>query len=433
MNTLSNNIGIRFYIDKNVNLEIKLACKEFAKWLKISMSFNTVIKVYISEEYKVITKKHIRASGIFGTPTYKYPYIKLATGDFKKMKQKYGEYSAIMSIIDTFAHEIIHYKQWIENTPFKEKQADKEGRKLVEAFSEYKDGFLYLKNKAISLISKGDKQYNIENYIGAIKYYKKVIKLYPKFNLVYSSMGDALSYSKRHEEALCYYNKGIEIDTEDYNLFNGKALTFDELERYEEAIICYDDAIRLNPDDSTMYSNKGYPLVQTGRLIEALDCYNKAISLDSKDEDAHIFKAEVLEKLLKYDESLACYEKAILINCNNAISYNGKGHVLYLLDKYKEAIEYFNISTNIDSQYVEPYYNAAKSYIALNDTENCMINLKKSIKLDEEYKIFAKEEGFFNSISNLKGYSNLSMTTPSVKTPPQAKNPVYIKVTSPMC
>ena len=409
MNTLSNNGGIKFYIDKNVNFKIKLACKEFAKWLKINMTFIVEIKVYISEDYKVITKKHIRACGIFGTASQenKYSYIKLATGDFKQMEEKDGEYSAIMTIIDTFAHEIIHYKQWIENTPYKEKEADKEGRKLVEAFSEYKNGFLSIKNKAISLISKGDKQYNIENYLGAIKYYKKVIRLYPKLNLVYRAMGDALSYSKRYEEAICYYNKGIEINAEDYNLFHGKALTFDELEKYEDAIICYDDAIRLNPNDSTIYSDKGYTLVQTERLTEALDCYNKAISLDSKYENAYIFKAEVLEQLLKYEESLACYEKALLINCNNAISHNGKGNVLYLLEKYKEAIESFKIAINLDSEYAEPLYNVAKSYIELNDTENCMINLKKSIKLDDEYKKFAKEEGFFNSISNLKEFSDL--------------------------
>lgn len=409
MNTLSNKVGIRFYIDENVDLEIKLACKEFAKWLKINITFNTLIKVHISKEYQVITRRKERVSGIFGTPSYKnkYPYIKVATGDFQELKEENGKYNALMSTLNTFAHEIIHYKQWIENRPFREKEAKKESTKLVESFSEYKEGFLSVSNKVISLIYKGDAQYDIENYMRAIKYYEKVIELYPELNLVYSYMANALGYIKRYDEALYFYNKGIEIEPEDYNLFTAKALTLDELERFEEAIICYDDAIRLNPKESTIYSNKGYPLVQTGRLIEALNCYDKAISLNSKYEDAYIFKAEVLEQLLNYEGSLECYETAIRINCDNSISYNGKGHVLYLLEKYKESIEHFNKAINIDSEYAEPYYNRAISYIALNDTENCISSLTEAIELDDLYRKYAKEEGYFDSISDLCSNINI--------------------------
>jgi len=39
--------------------------------------------------------------------------------------------------------------------------------------------------------------------------------------------------------------------------------------------------------------------------------------------------------------------------------------------------------------------------------ENCIISLKKSIELDEEYKNDVIEEGLFNSISNLKEFVDL--------------------------
>lgn len=402
MNNISEQCDVVLHFDKNVDLQVKLACKEFRKWLKLNKYLSSIVQVYVKSSEKVKTKDKKSAVGIFGTPLYKYPYIKISAGDFQSLKYKRGNYNALMCILDAFAHEIVHYNQWIKNKPYKESEANRTGKIMVEKYSEFKNGILIANKKELELIDKGDRCCDDENYAGAIKYYNKVINLNPYLDCIFRNMGDLYGLLNKHKEAIDYYNKAIELNQQNYEAYLNKGYSLDELKRFDDAILCYDYVISHNPEEIYAYLNKGYALLYSNRYEEALDYFNKVIDIDSENEDAFIFKAQTLKALSKFEEALSCYDMALKINSENEITYNGEGCIFYILKKYEKSIILYNKSITIDPEYAEAYYNRAISYMALNDIENCLDSLKMAIKIDNRYKDYAIEEKYFDNINNLE-------------------------------
>lgn len=403
MNNILKSNSIKMHYSKHIDIRIKLAYKEFNKWIKTYMNLVKVLHVFIKEDYNILSRNKESAIGLFGYPNgrNKYPYIKLAIGDFEDLCFKNGEYIAIMSILHTYAHELVHFEQWLDNKPSLEKKADKKATKLVEDFSDYKKGLLISNKKIISIVQKGDKYHNLGKFQKAIMYYETAIYFNCQESSVYRDLGDAYSSLERYEDAITYYDKAIKIEPADEYSLIGKGFSLDKLRRYNDAILCYDHVIELFPKDIIAYKNKGYSLFCSNKFQEAIECFSKAIYLDSKDEDAYIFKAQVMERLTKYQEAIEVYDSAIQINSKNAFLYNGKGNVLYLLQKYEESIKYYNKAIQIDAEYGDVYYNRAISFIALNKVKESMDDLSIAIKINPIYKQYAKEEKCFNKISYL--------------------------------
>lgn len=394
---------IKMHFEKDVNLCVKLAFKEFRKWLKTKMIFAITINVYVTNTYRVTTKNHVEGTGIFGTPSSKnkYPYIKLATSDFEELKNEIGYYNGMMSILHTFAHEIVHYKQWIDNKAFREKLADKEATKLVNEYTDYKMGFLTANRKTLSLIEKAYDYYDKENFISAIDYFSRVVLPDSELELIFKDLGNAYSALCNYEQAIQYYDKALDLNKIDYDLYVNKGYSLDKLFRFEESSLCYDYAIALNPKDEIAYLNKGYSLLCSDKLMESIKYFDKVIEINPEYEDAYIFKAQIYEKLSDYDNSIQAYDKAININPSNMTNYIRKGRILYLIGKYEECIEAINRKVQIKCLEAEAYYYLALSYIKLDRIEDCIINLKKSIEFDRNYKNIAQSSGLFNSIINL--------------------------------
>lgn len=85
------------------------------------------------------------------------PYIRMATGDFEELVSERGEENAIYAILECMAHEIIRYRQWLENPDMDaekaETEAERESTNLVDE---------YLGNNFINEIIEQKKIWTIE-------------------------------------------------------------------------------------------------------------------------------------------------------------------------------------------------------------------------------------------------------------------------------
>jgi hypothetical protein len=63
------------------------------------------------------------------------PFIRIATGDYSELIEERGKKDALYAMLDSMAHEIIHYQQWLENRELNEEEADEEGYKLVDSYA----------------------------------------------------------------------------------------------------------------------------------------------------------------------------------------------------------------------------------------------------------------------------------------------------------
>ena len=62
------------------------------------------------------------------------PYIRIATGDYLTLKRQHGRNDALASYIVSLAHEVVHYRQWVETGETWERGIS---RKAIRLLREY--------------------------------------------------------------------------------------------------------------------------------------------------------------------------------------------------------------------------------------------------------------------------------------------------------
>ena len=85
--------------------------------MRKSYEFPIRVPAYLSPHDKIRTANGDLVSASFFAPwdRTEEPYIRIATGDFPELRRELGRDDALASIINSFAHEVVHYHQWVES------------------------------------------------------------------------------------------------------------------------------------------------------------------------------------------------------------------------------------------------------------------------------------------------------------------------------
>lgn len=69
------------------------------------------------------------------------PYIRIATGDYYEMAEKWDNRTAIMEILRTLAHELTHYFQWVNHLQLtiigEERQAKRYANLIINEYESF--------------------------------------------------------------------------------------------------------------------------------------------------------------------------------------------------------------------------------------------------------------------------------------------------------
>ena len=108
--------GIRLRFDKNVDPEVRRACKQFVNWLREQYCFPVRVPIYFksSKTVRACNGEEVSAT-FFGTFDMDYePYIRVSVGDYYDMLEKSDRDDALAAILASVTHELSHYFQWIK-------------------------------------------------------------------------------------------------------------------------------------------------------------------------------------------------------------------------------------------------------------------------------------------------------------------------------
>jgi len=141
----NNRSGLRTRFDKNVDSEVRRACKEFCVWLREEYYFPQRVVIYFKSSSQIRTREGEMVSATFLEPLHKNvePYIKISTGDYQELTERRGKDNALAAILRTIAHELTHYFQWINNIELTEigyeRQAKNYSEYIVYEYSQTKE------------------------------------------------------------------------------------------------------------------------------------------------------------------------------------------------------------------------------------------------------------------------------------------------------
>lgn len=63
------------------------------------------------------------------------PYIRIATGDYLRLRKARGRDNALAAYICSLSHEVIHYQQWLAGVAFDERAASRGASRWLRRYS----------------------------------------------------------------------------------------------------------------------------------------------------------------------------------------------------------------------------------------------------------------------------------------------------------
>ena len=94
---------------------VRRALIRFAAWLRREYDFPIRVPVYLFPSDHIITADGHKVSASFFAPFRRdeEPLVRIATGDYVCLRNDRGRDDALAAFINSFAHEIVHYQQWV--------------------------------------------------------------------------------------------------------------------------------------------------------------------------------------------------------------------------------------------------------------------------------------------------------------------------------
>jgi tetratricopeptide (TPR) repeat protein len=164
---------------------------------------------------------------------------------------------------------------------------------------------------------------------------------------------------------------------------------------YEKSIAYMDSAIAINPNNHLYYSIKAEDYYNLENYKNAIFFCNKSISLNAKN-DIYFIRALSKSKLEDYRGAIEDYTKVVPIliqlkekNARIAEAFTNRAGCKLAINKTQEAIIDCNTALKYDKEFSRAYYAKGIAYISIDDIENGCKNLTKAgeLGLEEAYEL----------------------------------------------
>ena len=106
-------------------------------------------------------------------------------------------------------------------------------------------------------LSYGKKEYELENYANALKFFSNAIEANPNNAEAHKLKGNAEHALNKFRRAIDSYSKAIELDSTFHSAYFNRGLAMQQLDRERKAIADFDKAILLNPNYAKAYRKRG--------------------------------------------------------------------------------------------------------------------------------------------------------------------------------
>jgi hypothetical protein len=116
---------------------VREALIRYARWLRLQFEFPIQVPVYLLPGNTVRTIHGDECSASIFLPWSKKqePFIRIATGDYSRLRQQRGQNNALAAYLVSLSHEVLHYQRWIETGRSSERGVVAKARGLVRSYA----------------------------------------------------------------------------------------------------------------------------------------------------------------------------------------------------------------------------------------------------------------------------------------------------------
>jgi predicted O-linked N-acetylglucosamine transferase (SPINDLY family) len=244
--------------------------------------------------------------------------------------------------------------------------------------------------------------YKKNNFLEAIKVFKRSIAFNEEFLENYFNISLCLINLKMKNEAIFYLKKYINYKKDNCDVYNNLGLLYLENNQLDDAILCFNKCISINLDYVKAYNNLGATLFKKNLIDNAINIIEIGIKIDPKFIDLNINLARCFAKKGYYLRAIRILKDLLKNNSNdhNILALMGIYHIkvgkilegFYFID---ESLKIFKEQTLYETKLLNSFY---KEDLDLDNYYNDIKKLKKFYNVDNKVELENKHFFFDKQI-----------------------------------
>jgi predicted O-linked N-acetylglucosamine transferase (SPINDLY family) len=201
------------------------------------------------------------------------------------------------------------------------------------------------------------------NFIEAIKIFKKSIALNEEFFENYFNISLCLINLKMKDEAIFYLKKYINYKQDNCDVYNNLGLLYLENNRLDDATLCFNKCISINLNYVKAYNNCGVALFKKDLIDEAINVIEIGLKVDPKFVDLNLNLARCFARKSYYLKAIRTLKNLLRSNPSNhnILALIGDYHIkvgkilegFYFID---ESLKVYEDQTLYESKLLSYFY-----------------------------------------------------------------------------
>ena len=153
----------------------------------------------------------------------------------------------------------------------------------------------------------------IEDYTGAIREFRAIVKRYPEEMEAWARLGRLLGGEGQYDEAIAVLKQGLKVEPDVHDIYNALGYIYSQLGRHSDAAAMAKRYVELAPAEPNAYDSLGLAYDWSGRYSEAEQAFRRALELKPDFEPALIHRAALFFHTGRYREALRDCRKYVEI------------------------------------------------------------------------------------------------------------------------
>jgi len=225
-------------------------------------------------------------------------------------------------------------------------------------------------------------KYSLDDFNGAKLDMTEAIDINPFHSEFFRFRGDINNRLGDYKEALADYKKGLEIDPNSIGIYFNRGLVNMTMKRYADGESDFTDVINRDNTQYGAYINRSISRLNQKDTLGAINDMEEAILVNPLVADAHKFSAAIYYELNNFDLALERINEAINLDYKQAMYYMLRGAIRYQTDNLRGTLEDFNRFVELEPRNPMGYSNRGILRVEIGDINNAIDDFSRVLAIN---------------------------------------------------
>ncbi len=225
-------------------------------------------------------------------------------------------------------------------------------------------------------------KYSLDDYEGAEEDIKKALDINPYLVNAYNLYGIIKQKDNDAEGAIKVYSEGLKIEGENINLLINRGNSKMSLKKYKEAIEDYNSVLGNDANIISARLNRGMAKVNEGDTIGGINDFSHVIKINPYMSDGFANRGIIYYQINEFEKALADYNKVIDLSPDDPGFFMNRGVIRYQLDDLQGTLDDFDEVIELDPKNTMAYANRGILRAQVGDYNRAVEDFSRVLALD---------------------------------------------------